>query len=605
MDTKLIENNIEEENIKSSKEVDLKKKFKIWLEDFNLRTRSTENFILLMLIISIPIFISILFFGRDINNYYVPNNLALIDAEQYRRERIIADAKEISGLIHKKKPYLETLRDREILDINQEALLEIQGVSSDIGVVVFDKVSNTAYSNKSWFYDLAYDFSNTDYILDILNNEENIIASRLDISDEFEEIYFSRDDLYNSEIKSIVLSIIISGFFSGIVLIILFKKFHMVKKLGWKLYKDSFRWGYLFKIYNAVLTLLKRNLIFEQFIKDKVVWIIIIFAVCFMALTSFFETMGINIFQDFYNDLRLVTIILVPIILVIHVGVKILYRYEAIEFIMSNLESIKKGDFNIEIRENDDPQIQRLGKGINDIRIGYKKSIEKGVASEKMKTELISNVSHDLKTPLTSIINYVNIIQREDITEQERKEYIDILDKKSNRLKNLIEDLFEVSKMNSGRVTLDKYDIDIVQLVHQSMGELSDYNTEKNMEFKISGAEELYLNVDGMRISRVFQNLATNALKYGLDNTRIYVEINDLKNYAEISFKNISAYELNFDEKDIVERFSRGDKSRNSDIEGSGLGLAIAKSIVEMHDGDFRIECEGDLFKAYVILPKK
>ncbi|WP_235829979.1 sensor histidine kinase [Clostridium mediterraneense] len=605
MDTKLIENNVEEENIKSSKEVDLKKKFKIWLEDFNLRTRSTENFILLMLIISIPIFISILFFGRDINNYYVPNNLALIDAEQYRRERLIADAKEISGLIHKKKPYLETLRDREILDINQEALLEIQGVSSDIGVVVFDKVSNTAYSNKSWFYDLAYDFSDTDYILDILNNEENIIASRLDTSDEFEEIYFSRAELYNSEIKSIVLSIIISGFFSVIVLIILFKKFHMVKKLGWKLYKDSFRWGYLFKIYNAVLTLLKRNLIFEQFIKDKVVWIIIIFAVCFMALTSFFETMGINIFQDFYNDLRLVTIILVPIILVIHVGVKILYRYEAIEFIMSNLESIKKGDFNIEIRENDDPQIQRLGKGINDIRIGYKKSIEKGVASEKMKTELISNVSHDLKTPLTSIINYVNIIQREDITEQERKEYIDILDKKSNRLKNLIEDLFEVSKMNSGRVTLDKYDIDIVQLVHQSMGELSDYNTEKNMEFKISGVEELYLNVDGMRISRVFQNLATNALKYGLDNTRIYVEINDLKNYAEISFKNISAYELNFDEKDIVERFSRGDKSRNSDIEGSGLGLAIAKSIVEMHDGDFRIECEGDLFKAYVILPKK
>ena len=605
MDTKLIENSVEEENIKSNREVDLRKKFKFWLEDFSLRTRSTENFILLMMIIAIPIFISILFFGRDINNYYVPNNLALIDSTQYRRERMIADAKEISGLIHKKEPYLKSLRDREVLDINQEALLEIQGVSSDIGVVVFDKVSNIAYSNKSWFYDLAYDFSDTDYILDILNNEENIIASKLDTSEEFEEIYFSREELYDSEIKSIVLSIIISGFFSVIVSIILFKKIHMVKNLGWKLYRDSFRWGYLYKIYNAVLTLLRRNLIFEQFIKDKVVWIIIIFAVCFMALISFFETMGINIFKNFYSDLRIATIILVPIILVIHSGVKILYRYEAIEFIMSNLESIKKGDFNIEIRENDDPQIQRLGKGINDIRIGYKKSIEKGVASEKMKTELISNVSHDLKTPLTSIINYVNIIQRDDITEKERKEYIDILDKKSNRLKNLIEDLFEVSKMNSGKVTLDKYDIDIVQLVHQSMGELSDFNTEKNMEFKISGVEELYLNVDGMRISRVFQNLATNALKYGLDNTRIYVEINELKNHAEISFKNISAYELNFDEKDIVERFSRGDKSRNSDIEGSGLGLAIAKSIVEMHEGDFRIECEGDLFKAYVILPKK
>ena len=241
---------------------------------------------------------------------------------------------------------------------------------------------------------------------------------------------------------------------------------------------------------------------------------------------------------------------------------------------------------------------------LNNIQKGFKAAVEEEVKSQRMKTELISNVSHDLKTPLTSIINYVNILQLNNITEEERKEYIEILDKKSQTLKKLIDDLFEVSKMSSGKVELFKYNIDIIQLVYQCIAEVEDVYSEKEIEFKINGPEECMVKIDPQRMSRVFQNLTTNALKYSLEKTRVYVEIKDLENYVEISFKNISSYALDFDEKDILERFARGDESRNSTIEGSGLGLAIAKTIVELHNGKFRVECEGDLFKAFVIIPK-
>ena len=239
----------------------------------------------------------------------------------------------------------------------------------------------------------------------------------------------------------------------------------------------------------------------------------------------------------------------------------------------------------LEVEYGNDKQISELAKGINDLRLNYKDSIEEGIRNEKLKTELISNVS-------------------DDISEDEKKECIKILETKSHRLKRLIDDLFEVSKMNSGKVDLYEMDIDIIQLIYQSIMEVEDLYIEKKMEFKVKAPDELKINVDPEKMSRVFQNLATNSLKYGLENTRIYVDIKDFDDRAEISFKNVSAFELDFNESQILERFARGDKSRNSTIEGSGLGLAIAKTIVELHEGLFKVECEGDLFKAYVILPK-
>ena len=585
-----------------------------WFNNYKLKVRSTENFICLCLLIAIPFFITIFSGDMIINDEKIPYKLAILDKETYMTERLNAQAKEIEGQVTKKLPVLEKFREVEKFNDDEDKILEdIQGVG-DIGVIIFDTKKKVVYSNKSWIKDLLVPFKSSKEILDALGEEkeENIFArmaydnaNNVKSSNGFEKIYFTPSKIYESEIRAIDMVAVLSGICILIIMIVLLKKIMMFKNMGLKLYRDSLRWGYLSKIKNAIYTLLKRNIMFDEVLKDSVVWIIIGFGVLALALIFVFESIALdNMIRIEVQMLKLLVIFAIPAALLLHFVIKILYRYEGIEFVTTNLKSIEMGNFDIEVRFDDDHQIRKLSKGINDIRIGYKTAIEEGLTSEKMKTELISNVSHDLKTPLTSIINYVNIIQREDITEEERAAYIDILDEKSTRLKDLIEDLFEVSKMNSGKITLDKHDIDIVQLLHQCIAELDDYNTEKNMEFKIKGIEEGIIQMDGMRMSRVFQNLGTNALKYGLDNTRVYINVQDIGSDILISFKNISEYELDFDSDDIVERFYRGDKSRNSGVEGSGLGLAITKSIVELHEGVFKVECEGDLFKAYVKIPK-
>jgi signal transduction histidine kinase len=249
--------------------------------------------------------------------------------------------------------------------------------------------------------------------------------------------------------------------------------------------------------------------------------------------------------------------------------------------------------------------MNEIVEGIKYIQEEYKIIAEERIKNEQLKTELISNVSHDLKTPLTSIINYVNILDRDDITYEERKQYLKILGTKSQRLQGLIEDLFEMSKFNSGKINLDKYEVDIVQLVHMVIGEQEDKLKEKGLTTRvISYSESVFIQIDPDKMVRVFDNLIVNAIKYSLANTRIYIDIFDDGNWVTISTKNISSYEMNFKPEDMMERFVRGDRSRNSNVEGSGLGLAIARSIVEMHEGDLKLEVEGDMFKTYVMLKK-
>ncbi|WP_293981040.1 sensor histidine kinase KdpD [uncultured Clostridium sp.] len=268
------------------------------------------------------------------------------------------------------------------------------------------------------------------------------------------------------------------------------------------------------------------------------------------------------------------------------------------------LRRVNEGNLQDDIILDGSPAIRELAHNINLIKAGYKEILEEGVRSEKLKTELISNVSHDLKTPLTSIINYVNIIKSKDITEEERSDYIEILEKKSLKLKSLIEDLFEMSKINSGKLKLNKELIDILALVHQGVGEYSTLYEEKNICFKVTCDEDaVYMELDGKMMSRAIENLIINSIKYSLENTRVYIDIEKEHGFVTISMKNIANYEMNFNEEEIFERFARGDKSRNSKIEGSGLGLAITKSIIELHGGIIKIRREGDMFKIYIKLP--
>ena len=276
-----------------------------------------------------------------------------------------------------------------------------------------------------------------------------------------------------------------------------------------------------------------------------------------------------------------------------------------IYLVNDSLKRINEGDLDYHIVKQGGPEILELITNINKIKEGYEIAVEDTLKNEKVKTELISNVSHDLRTPLTSIINYVNILKSEDITEEERQDYLKIVDQKSKKLKVLIDDLFEMSKINSGKMVLSKEKIDIMSLIHQAVGEYSSLYEDKNIEFKVNSTmEELYIELDGKMMSRAIENIVINALKYSLENTRVYIDIMDEDESIGISVKNIANYEMNFNNEEIFERFARGDESRNSNVEGSGLGLAITKSIIELHEGNININREGDMFKIYISLPK-
>ena len=261
------------------------------------------------------------------------------------------------------------------------------------------------------------------------------------------------------------------------------------------------------------------------------------------------------------------------------------------------------------VRGNLEPDLPVLGKStlailadnINTLKHGVKTSRKEQAKSERLKTELITNVSHDLRTPLTSIITYTELLKTPDLTVEDREAYIQIIDRKSKRLKVLIDDLFEASKMVSGSIELNKEKVDVVQLLQQALAEHNETISESTLQFRATNPDKpVYAIVDGQKLWRVFDNLIGNILKYSLENTRVFISVKALHDKAIIVFKNVAKYELGEDIDDLFERFKRGDTSRNT--EGSGLGLAIAKSIVDLHGGSLDIEVDGDLFKITVSL---
>ena len=245
-----------------------------------------------------------------------------------------------------------------------------------------------------------------------------------------------------------------------------------------------------------------------------------------------------------------------------------------------------------------------LGEELTKVQTGFAKAVAEEAKSQNMKTELITNVSHDLKTPLTAIITYVDLLKKEDITEEERKEYVETLDKKSQRLKVLIEDLFEVSKASSNNITLYCTDMDLVNLLKQVCLENEDKIAESTLDFRWNLPEKKCVAyLDPNRTYRIIDNLIQNILKYSMPHSRVYIDMEENKTEYVIHFKNMSAIEMNFDASEITERFVRGDLSRNT--EGSGLGLAIAQSFTEMQNGKFEVQIDGDLFKVNLRFNKK
>ena len=262
--------------------------------------------------------------------------------------------------------------------------------------------------------------------------------------------------------------------------------------------------------------------------------------------------------------------------------------------------SHQMGEGNLKISlEEDLGMFQPLGEELQKVQQGFSKAVVEEAKSQNMKTELITNISHDLKTPLTAIITYVDLLKKENISENERKSYIQTIEQKSQRLKVLIEDLFEVSKVNSGNIKLNLQKIDVVSLLKQIRFEMEDEIEKSNLTFRWNLPEErVVLNLDSQRTYRIFENLLTNMLKYAMPYTRAYVDALILDKKVVIVFRNVSAAELDFDVQRLSERFVRGDASRNT--EGHGLGLAIVKSFVEVQKGSFKIDVDGDLFKVTI-----
>ena len=265
-------------------------------------------------------------------------------------------------------------------------------------------------------------------------------------------------------------------------------------------------------------------------------------------------------------------------------------------------KNIANGDLDKEIKQ-DLGIFNSFKEDISSIRHSFKNAIEDEVKSQKMKTELISNVSHDLKTPLTTIITYTDLLKQEDISDEERQNYLITLERNEVRLKHLIEDLFEVSRVNNGDIQLNVQEVDIISLISQILVEHADKLQSQNLTIRTNYSDDkILMMLDPQKTYRVLVNIIINIGKYAMPGSRVYIDVTDYGEQVELSFKNMSATEITFDPSDIVDRFVRGDKSRNT--EGSGLGLAISKSFTEIQGGSFHISVDGDLFKAVMRFPK-
>ncbi|MFR2543967.1 MAG: sensor histidine kinase [Lachnospira sp.] len=290
--------------------------------------------------------------------------------------------------------------------------------------------------------------------------------------------------------------------------------------------------------------------------------------------------------------------VLYSVLLFFYIRKKLKKVQKDYQVLLKEAHRLADGRFDEELTQ-DVGIFNALGDELKNVRIGFEKAVSEEIKSQNMKTELISNVSHDLKTPLTGIKNYAELLGQDNVSGQDKQVYLENLQHYIDRLNNLIEDLFEVSKVNSGNIELNPVELNVVALIQQAQAETEDLLKQKNLTVILDAPENgIVQALDGDKTYRIFENLFTNIAKYALPGTRVYVSATAQPDYTEIAFKNISEAQMNFTPEEIVERFVRGDKSRHES--GSGIGLAIVKSFTEVQNGTFSIEIDGDLFKAVV-----
>ncbi len=336
-------------------------------------------------------------------------------------------------------------------------------------------------------------------------------------------------------------------------------------------------------------------------IKKRILLVFNLYIVAILAISVWTFVYYNSRYSENFTLVGIVLIILLTIVALIYVR-KV---SGGLDRILSALSKVESGDLNYTVDEVDMPKaVKPLATKANNLTAGLNKALDEAVRSERMKTELITNVSHDLKTPLTSIITYTDLLKHCNIEDEKALEFIDVLDEKSARLKVLIDDLVEASKASSGNLTLNLTKIDLNELTEQIFGEYEDALEEQNLDLRyIIPNEPTYVVADGQKTYRVIDNLFSNIKKYAMPGTRVYLDLKKDSGFAIIEMKNVSKEEMHFDIERLCDRFVRGDESRNSEIEGSGLGLSIAKNLTEAQDGIFELSVDGDLFKVTIKLP--
>ena len=290
---------------------------------------------------------------------------------------------------------------------------------------------------------------------------------------------------------------------------------------------------------------------------------------------------------------------IIPVLILIFVFVpKWLKKYQAIK---TGVAQIRSGNLDYRIPVSDNGELDRLATSINEISEAAGIAVQNELKNQRMKTDLISNVSHDLKTPLTSMVSYIDLLKTEGLDSPRAGEYLVILDEKTKRLQKLTEDLFEAAKASSGAIPVEIERIEMTSIVNQALAELEERLHANRLEVIFTNrAGGVYVMADGQLLWRVIENLLVNVCKYALTGSRVYMDILEVEDMIVLEIKNMSRDQLNISADELMERFTRGDESRNT--EGSGLGLSIAKDLTKLMKGSFSISIDGDLFKASVAL---